>query len=142
MKKIMFIVAMLSGLTFAQTYRAGAFYGDIAVSSVSNLTLIGTLPPNAAIYGLVITESVLSTNTLSTNSIQIGIAANTNYFLTATQLPMIVANLYQSPTTGTSNIGPIINTLKPTPIYGYITRVGAQVSAVGTVRVFIKYVQK
>lgn len=143
MKKYFLLLAILCGVAFGQlNFRQGAFWGDLSIASPSNYTLIGHLPANASITDIKLIESVHSTNTESTNSVQIGIVTRTNYFLSTTQCPMVIVPGIVRPTTACTNVGMVISSSKPTPIYGYITRVGAQVSAVGTLRVIVEYVQK
>lgn len=143
MKKILLLLAILAGTAFGQLrYSMGVFYGDIAIATqTSNYVLLGALPAGAMLYGIRIGEAVKSTNTESTNSIQIGIVSKTNYFLGTTQVPMQIVPGLVMPT-GVSNAFQVLSSTKATPIYGYLFRSGAQLSGIGTVRVAITYVQK
>lgn len=141
--KIILVLAVVAGTAFGQLrFSLGAFYGDITMAQTSNYVQLGQLPAGAVITAIKIGEAVKTTNTECTNSIQIGIRTQTNYFLGSTQLPLQVAPavIY---TTSLSNGFRVLSSTVATPVYGYVTRAGALAgTAYGTYRVVIEYVQK
>jgi hypothetical protein len=142
MKKFMILALVLCAVAFSQSYRVGAFYGDIAITSTNTPTLIGYLPPNAVISTVNIGWGVLHTNVTPTTSnyLQVGIASQTNYFVASTNMP---PRTYNSTVVAVSNSHIILSSRNATPIYGYQTRLGGAVdSLAGTLRVIITYVQK
>lgn len=141
MKQLLLIAALIMGAAFGQLrYNAKAFYGDISVLTVSNYTLLGSIPGGAILTGIKIGESVKSTNTESTNSIQIGIKTSTNYFVGSVQVPM---QIVPTPLVCTLTNGyKILSATDPTGVYAYLTRVGAANTAIGTLRIVVEYLQK
>lgn len=141
MKHLFIMLALVAGVAFGQTrYNAKAFYGDILATNVSNMVLLGSLPGGAILTGVTVGEAVKNTNVAATNSIQIGIVSRTNYFALSTQLPLLIA---PNPVSlALTNGFIIISQYNPTPIYGYITRVGAADSLIGTFRIVVEYLQK
>lgn len=140
MKKLIMLLALVAGSAFGQLrFSQGVFYYDLAVSTVSNATLIGSIPAGSCLTEVLVGPAVMATNTASTNYVQIGISGTTGYFLGATALP-VGAN-YIRPLT-LSNAYTTLSATKATPIYAYFTRLGASDTAVGTYRIVIRYIQK
>lgn len=143
MKQFLILAALIVGSAFGQLrFSAGAFYGDIAITSTNTPTLLGSLPAGACITGIRTGWAVHHTNVTPTTSnyLQVGIVSQTNYFLASTNMPPLT---YWLPGLAVSNAFRVLSTTKATPIYGYQTRLGgAADSLAGTIRVVIEYVQK
>jgi len=140
MKKLILILALVASAAFGQArYNYGAFFQDINIANVSNAILLGSIPANASIAMIRVGMATNSTNVTCTNYISVGISGSSGYFIVANQLPGPTNILLP---TVASNMLRTLSTSAPTPIYGYVTRLGALDSAIGTWRVFISYVQK
>lgn len=141
MKQFLILAALIVGSAFGQLrFSEGAFYGDVAISAVSNYTLIGSIPAGASLVRISVGQSVNLTNEVgATNSFQVGIKTQTNYFVISTACPVVGS--IAVPTT-LSNSFRVLSSTTATPIYAYLTRLGSPVTAVGTYRFVVRYVQK
>jgi hypothetical protein len=141
MKKYLILAALLVCAAFGQLrFSAGAFYGDIAMTSMSNDVLLGSLPAGAIITGVTVGQSVIVTNAGTfTNSIYLNTKTVSGYFGGPVTCPLATTI---SVATSLSNTFKVLSASTPTAIYGNLVRLGPAVSLGGTYRVAIHYIQK
>lgn len=140
MKKLILMLAVLTTVGFSQVnYSVGSFYGNLPISTMSNMVLLGQLPPKAILTGFTIAQSTQFTNYLSTtnHTVTVGLSTSTNYFLAATAVP--AWGTITRPT-AVSNAFNIINSNYSTPVYGRLLNITVNQGVQGSVRVIVNYI--